>query len=110
MLLASLNIGPPIHPQGWTKIRFFGGTAMKRFAAIGLVAITGTLTLPVAAQQKAAVLEIHALSTHPELVSGGDVLLQVAGPANLTAKNLTVRVNGKDVSTDFKPAAGGKAL
>src|SRR5258705_1296511 len=84
---------------------------MKRVAAIGLVVVAGTLTIPVAAQQKAPPpLEIRALSTRPEFVSGGDVLLQIAGPANLPSKNLTVRLNGKDVSAAFKPAAESKAL
>jgi len=63
------------------------------------------LTIPVAAQDKRVALDIRALSTRPELVSGGDVLVQVYGPANLTAKNLAVRLNGKDVSAAFKPAA-----
>ena len=75
---------------------------MKRFAVIGLVALLGALTNPVAAQKAAPSLDIHTLSTRPEFVSGGDVLLQIAGPANLTAKNVTVRVNGKDVSAAFK--------
>ena len=83
---------------------------MKRFAAIGLVAVVSTLTIPVAAQDKRGALDIRALSTRPELVSGGDVLLEVDGPANLTTKNLIVRVNGKDVTAAFKPAAGSKAL
>src|SRR6476620_8719975 len=83
---------------------------MKRFAAIVFVAVIGALTLPIAAQQKAAALEIHALSTHPELVSGGDVLLEVTGPANLTAKSLIVRVNGRDVSAAFKPSGASKTL
>jgi Tannase-like family of unknown function (DUF6351) len=86
--------------------------AMNRFAAVGL-AVLGALTIPVAAQQKTAAgaaFEIHALSTRPELVTGGDVLLQIAGPANLNAKTLVVRVNGKDVSGAFKPAADSKGL
>jgi hypothetical protein len=84
---------------------------MKRLAAVELVVVVSALTMPVAAQQKAtASLEISALSTKAELVSGGDVLLQVNGPANLTAKNLVVRLNGKDVTTAFKPSAGSKAL
>ncbi len=84
---------------------------MQRCAAIGILAVLSALTFPVAAQQKAAApLEIHALSTRPELVSGGDVLLQIAGPANLSAKNLIVRVNGKDVSSTFKTTPDSKAL
>ncbi len=80
---------------------------MNRFATLVLISATASLTTPLAAQQKAAAasLEIRALSTRPELVSGGDVLLQIAGPAILTTKNLAVRVNGKDVSAAFKPAA-----
>ena len=87
---------------------------MKRVAAIGLVALAAVLAIPVAAQQKTegpaaanaagTALEIRALSTRAEFVSGGDILLQIVGPANLTAKNLTVRANGKDVSAAFKPA------
>ncbi len=84
---------------------------MKRLAAIGFVAVAGFLTIPLAAQRPtAAPLEIRALSAKPELVSGGDVLVEIAGPANLTAKNVTVRLNGKDVTASFKPAAESKAL
>ena len=84
---------------------------MKHLAAIGFVAAAGWLTIPLAAQRPtAAPLEIRALSAKPELVSGGDVLVQIAGPANLTAKNVTVRLNGKDVTASFKPAAGSNAV
>ena len=80
---------------------------MKRYAAIGLVAIVSGLTMPVSAQKIGAAppLEIRALSTRPEFVSGGDVLVEISGPVTLTAKNLAVRLNGKDVSAAFKPAA-----
>jgi len=88
-----------------------GETAMNRFAAIGLVVVASVLTVPVAAQQKTPPsLEVRALSTKAEFVSGGDVLLQVEGPANLTAKTLRVMVNGKDESAAFKPAAGSKGV
>src|SRR5262249_41287133 len=92
---------------------FLEEIAMKRFAAIGVLALTGALTIPVIAQQKAAAspaLEIQALSARPEMVSGGDVLLQIAGPANLSAKTLAVRVNGKDVTSAFKAVPDSKAL
>ena len=53
---------------------------------------------------------MHALSTRPEFVTGGDVLIAITGPANLAAKNLMVRANGKDVSAAFKPAPDSKQL
>ena len=82
---------------------------MKRFATLGILIITSALSMPMAAQQKpsAPALEIRTLSTRPEFVSGGDVLVQITGPATLTVKNITVRVNGKDASAAFKP---GQAL
>ena len=84
---------------------------MKRFAAIGLVAVVSALTIPVAAQQKATPsLDINTLSARPEFVTGGDVLVHIAGPASLTAKNLTVHINGKDVSAAFKPSSGTRGL
>ena len=43
-------------------------------------------------------------------MSGGDLLVEIAGPANLTAKNVTVRLNGKDVTASFKPAAESKTV
>jgi hypothetical protein len=86
--------------------------AMNRFAAIGVLAVVGALTIPVAAQQKAGAtpFEIRALSTRPDLVTGGDVLLQVTGPAPLSGKNLRVLVNGNDASAAFKVAADSHAL
>ena len=49
---------------------------MKRFAAIGVVAVISALTAPVSAQKviTAPSLEIRAVSTRAEFVSGGDVL------------------------------------
>jgi len=56
---------------------------MTRATTFGLIAIGCSLTVSLAAQQKpaAAPLEIKSLSTRAELVSGGDVLVQIAGPS-----------------------------
>jgi hypothetical protein len=45
--------------------------------------------------------EIRALSTRADLVSGGDVLVQVTVPATLAADKVAVAVNGRDVSANF---------
>ena len=45
--------------------------------ALGAVALSGSLAL----SQGGAGLEIRVLSSRPDLVSGGDALVQVKGPA-----------------------------
>jgi Tannase-like family of unknown function (DUF6351) len=45
--------------------------------------------------------EIRTLSTRPDLISGGDVLVQVTVPATLAADKVAVAVNGRDVSANF---------
>jgi Tannase-like family of unknown function (DUF6351) len=83
---------------------------VRRAAAIAVIFVGLSMSGSLTAQQTAAALEIRALSTRPELASGGDVLLEVTGPATLTIKNLTVRLNGRDISTSFKRAPGSKTL
>jgi len=51
-------------------------------------------------------LEITALSTDPALVTGGDVLLKVAAPAGVSAQlSVSVKANGRDVTSAFRPAS-----
>ena len=83
---------------------------MARSFTTTLLAV-GMFMASVAAQPPAdAALEIQAISSKAELVSGGDVLLQVTGPSNLTARNLTVRLNGSDVSRSFRLAADSRSV
>ncbi len=51
-------------------------------------------------------LTVTALSTRPETVSGGDVLIQIAGDDGVT-DDLTVTVDGRDVSDAFTGDEGG---
>src|SRR5258705_12408912 len=99
ILWASFNIGRQGSSSRLNKIRFFGGHAMKRFAAIGVVGVMGALIVPVAAQKAAGpALEIRALSTRAEFVSGGDVLLKWPRSATVPLKYVTRRVNALDVT------------
>jgi hypothetical protein len=50
---------------------------------------------------------IHVLSNRADLISGGDVLVQVAPPAGVPASKLRVRLNGTDVTKELS-VAGGK--
>jgi hypothetical protein len=47
-------------------------------------------------------LEVKALSSKPDMVSGGDVLVQVTGPAEMLAEKLSIWVNGRDVTGAFR--------
>ena len=66
-----------------------------------------------------APLEIRTLSSRADLVSGGDTLLAVTVPAGTRADQLTLTLNGKDVtaklvrdgeSDEFRGLVGGLAL
>lgn len=52
-----------------------------------------------------AALELRALSTRPEMVSGGDVLVQIAVPRNVAPDRVSVTFDGRDVRSAFRPAA-----
>jgi len=54
-------------------------------------------------------LEIKTLSSRPDLVSGGDALVEIKAPAGVSLNDITVTFNGKDVTTQFKrdPDSGG---
>ncbi|HEY3093913.1 MAG TPA: DUF6351 family protein [Vicinamibacterales bacterium] len=48
--------------------------------------------------------EIKTISTRPDFVSGGDVLVQVTVPATIASDKVAIAVNGRDVAGDFKLA------
>lgn len=52
--------------------------------------------------QPAAKLEIRTLSSRPGLVSGGDALVEVKAPAGVPLGQITLTLNGKDVTSQLK--------
>ena len=60
-----------------------------------------------AADQK---FHITVLSSRPEMVSGGDALVQVAVPPDAALDQAVIRLNGQDVSTMFHPDAAAHTL
>ncbi|MGE0450995.1 MAG: DUF6351 family protein [Vicinamibacterales bacterium] len=50
-------------------------------------------------------LSIRAVSTHPDLVTGGDVLVEIALPPGAQASALRVTAGGRDVTKAFRPSA-----
>jgi hypothetical protein len=72
-------------------------------ATAGAIALAGSM--PAARSQPAKPrLEISALSADAALVTGGDVLLKIAAPADLSAQlAVSVNANGRDVTSAFRP-------
>ncbi len=60
-----------------------------------------------AADQK---FHITVLSSRPEMVSGGDALVQVTVPQDAATDHAMIRLNGQDVSAMFHSDAAGHAL
>src|SRR5689334_21789385 len=52
-------------------------------------------------------LEIRTLSSRPDLVSGGDALVEVKTPAGVTVSQLTLTLNGKDVTSQLREDNAG---
>jgi hypothetical protein len=48
-------------------------------------------------------LELVALSSRPEMVSGGDVLIEAHLPPTYAGKHATITLNGADVTSAFRP-------
>lgn len=55
-------------------------------------------------------LEIRAVSTRPEAVSGGDVLVEVRVPRHVPVDQVSVALNGRDVTAAFRPGQTFGAL
>src|SRR5262245_59880071 len=75
-----------------------------RVAAVVLVVLSSWLSAHAQSHQK---LEIRTLSSHPDLVSGGDALVEVKTPAGVTVSQLTLTLNGKDVTSQLKEESSG---
>ncbi len=73
---------------------------MLAFAILGLVI---GFTNYISFAQSTTGLEIKTLSSRPDLVSGGDALIAVKTPAGTELNQLTLTLNGKDVTKQLLP-------
>ncbi len=55
-------------------------------------------------------LDISILSSSPGMVSGGDALVRVDVPSDVALGDVTVKLNGVDITAAFAPAPDGHAL
>ncbi|SLK14295.1 hypothetical protein SAMN06272721_12045 [Arthrobacter sp. P2b] len=81
-------------------------------AAVAAAALAATLFAtgsaaeaapPVKGEAPEAGFELSAVSTRADLVTGGDVLMRVNVPPNVPPHQVTVTVNGRDVTDAFGP-------
>ena len=79
--------------------------ALNSKSALLFAALTGILSESARLTPAASPLEIRTLSARPDMVSGGDVLVQVVAPGTATPGTVTITLNGRDVTTAFRPTA-----
>jgi hypothetical protein len=78
-----------------------------RAAAAGLLAVLSLACAPEAfAAAKGPALVVRVLSSRPDMVSGGDALVEVRG----ATKGVKLALNGADVTGALKPDAAGHSL
>ena len=70
----------------------------SKILIVVLAVLLGSINLSYTNAQTAAKLEIRTLSSRPDLVSGGDALVEVIAPAGVSLSQLRLTLNGKDVT------------
>jgi Tannase-like family of unknown function (DUF6351) len=78
-------------------------------AASLIVSLFTTETAPTAATSPDD-LDIITVSTRPDTVSGGDVLVRIHVPPSVAINDLVILLNGQAVTSAFQPEASGHSL
>ncbi len=74
----------------------------RRTALIAVILVLGSFITNNAFAQSAAKLEIRTLSSRPDLVAGGDALVEVRVPPGVLLGQITLTLNGKDVTSQLR--------
>jgi len=82
----------------------------RRTAVIAVVFVLGCFSDTNSFAQSAGKLEIRTLSSRPDLVSGGEALVEVKAPAGVSPSQITLTLNGKDVTDQLKDAADARSV
>ncbi|MEO6725565.1 MAG: DUF6351 family protein [Blastocatellia bacterium] len=80
------------------------------FTACAVVGILAGFGNSIGHSQSSSNLEIKTLSSRPDLVSGGDALVEVKAPAGTQLNQITLTLNGKDVTRQLKPDTAAGSL
>jgi hypothetical protein len=81
---------------------------MKPAALPAITVLALTTTHGFAQQATSGRLEIRALSTRADMVSGGDVLIEIARPSG--GSEIAIAVNGRDASVELGPSTSASPL
>ena len=79
-------------------------------AAVIALAFAASVIAPFAAHAQDRGLKLAAISSRPEFVTGGDVLVRVELPVGAETGAVRLTLNGADVTTMLRPDAGGRSL
>jgi Tannase-like family of unknown function (DUF6351) len=85
--------------------RFFSNWLTRSLAACALVASTFVAAAPGAPSSPSAVshdFNIVTLSTRPDTVTGGDVLVRIDVPRTVPMAKVTITLNGNDITSTFR--------
>jgi len=69
-----------------------------------------SLLIPAALFAAGTPIELRTVSSRADMVSGGDVLIEAAGPGAASLREARARLNGRKVALRFQPAANGRML
>ena len=75
-----------------------------------LLALGAVLLATAQAGEGPSNFEIVSLSNRADLVSGGDALLEVRVPKNVPLNQVSLRLNGRDVTAAFRGNAAARTL
>src|SRR6186997_1850471 len=89
---------------GWSRIGRGAAIALGFATVFALLGVRSGLT------QTRGGFEIRTLSSRPDLVSGGDALVEVRAPNGGALNQLTLTLNGKDVTSSLKTDAASGAF
>lgn len=85
-------------------------TEKKLICAVAFLFLLAVSASVSASADTAPGLEIITLSTRPDMVSGGDVLVQVGLPSSVSLNSISVTLNGKDITNVFHPGSNDHSL
>src|SRR3954463_12622187 len=78
--------------------------------ALLAVALAGFFAAAAWANEGGSNLEIVTLSNRADLISGGDALVEVRVPKQVSLSAVKVNVNGRDITSSFKADAAARTL